>query len=73
MPPTRQSLVPQPMSSSGTVRCSRAPPKSHEVLCRGRGYATCHLPMSCHGTNLHRLVSANLRAAPMLTLIVHLH
>ena len=28
MPPTRQSLVPQPMSSSGAVRCSRARPFS---------------------------------------------
>ena len=31
MPPTRQSLVPQPMSSSIAVRCSTAPPFSHEV------------------------------------------
>ena len=39
MPPTRQSLVPQPMSSSGTGRCSTAPPKSHEVGGSGFGYA----------------------------------
>ena len=39
MPPTRQSLVPQPMSSGGAVRCSTAPPKSHEVGGPGFGYA----------------------------------
>ena len=39
MPPTRQSLVPQPMSSDGAVRRSRAPPKSHEVGGSVSGYA----------------------------------
>ena len=39
MPPTRQSLVPQPMSSGGAVRCSTAPPFSHEVGGPEKGYA----------------------------------
>ena len=39
MPPTRQSLVPQPMSSNIAVRRSRAPPRSHEVGESVSGYA----------------------------------
>ena len=46
MPPTRQHLIPVPMSSSGKVRCSTAPPKSHEVGGPGFGYAVDRLSQS---------------------------
>ena len=50
MPPTRQHLIPVPISSSGKVRCSTAPPKSHEVGGPGFGYAGRELP----GATAHR-------------------
>ena len=52
MPPTRQSLVPQPMSSGGAVRRSRAPPKSHEVGEPVSGYAGLELH-TAHGAFPH--------------------